>query len=194
MGKITPSDRPNAIQELRSGSAWHAHDREGIPRVNNRRQALATQRIGRRTLITSAGLLSAGLVMPRSAEAARGWCRTDPLILIDGELADIFCTAPLSMLVKATGPTEFVVTLPKGVSGTLILAGPGFLQGERLRFEYSHDLAKTSRKIEINVAVHVPAEEDLPIGLEFAPRLLGILKPDRADGKANSWVSLKSDF
>jgi hypothetical protein len=144
--------------------------------------------------MTSAALAGGIAGTTRSAEAARGWCRTDPLILIDGELADIFCTAPLSMLLNATGPTEYVVTLPRGVEGKLLLAGPGFLKGETLEFKHSAKLEKTKSGIEIRVAVRVPAKEDLPIGVEFAPRILGILNPDRAEGFANSWVSLRTEF
>ncbi len=126
----------------------------------------------RQVLMTSAALAGGIAGTTRSAEAARGWCRTDPLILIDGELADIFCTAPLSMLLNATGPTEYVVTLPRGVEGKLLLAGPGFLKGETLEFKHSAKLEKTKSGIEIKVAVKVPAKEDLPIGVEFAPGFL----------------------
>jgi hypothetical protein len=151
--------------------------------------------MSRRQLLGAAGLATFGLgSAAMDAGAARGWCRTDPLILINGELADIFITAPLSMLFLATGPTEYVVTLPKGVRGVLILAGPGFLKGETLRFEHSDKLEKTRKGIEIKVAARVPAKKDLEIGLEFAPRILGILNPDRAEGYTNSWVSLKTVF
>jgi hypothetical protein len=162
---------------------------------NDRKTASFRPRYGRRHVVLAAAALAAGIGgATHSAEAARGWCRTDPLILIDGELADIFCTAPLSMLLKATGPTEYVVTLPRGVDGKLLLAGPGFLKGETLDFRHSEKLERTKSGIEIKVAVRVPAKEDLPIGLEFAPRILGILNPDRADGFANSWVSLRTEF
>lgn len=162
----------------------------------DRLHAFLAQRSNRRGAVVSAvAVAAAGMAGPlHSADAARGWCRTDPLILINGELADIFCTAPLSMLLQATGPTEFVVTVPRGVKTILLLAGPGFLKGESVTFKHSRKLKKTKSGIEIKVAVRVPAKEDLPIGLEFAPRILGILNPDRAEGFANSWVSLKTIF
>lgn len=158
--------------------------------------ALLALRTRRRGLVLSAvAVAAAGIASPlHSASAARGWCRTDPLILINGELADIFCTAPLSMLLQATGPTEFVVTVPRGVQASLVLAGPGFLKGERIEFEHSRKLEKTKLGIEVKIEVRVPAREDLPIGVEFAPRILGILNPDRAEGFANSWVTLNTIF
>lgn len=162
--------------------------------INAGKQA-SLRGLSRRQLFGAAGVAGGAVgATALGVDAARGWCRTDPLILIDGELADIFVTAPLEMLLQATGPTEYVVTLPKGVNGTLLLAGPGFLKGEKLRFEHSRKLKKTRSGIQIKVAVHVPAQEDLEIGLEFAPRILGILNPERAEGFANSWVSLKTTF
>lgn len=128
------------------------------------------------------------------AAAGRGWCRSDPLILIDGELADIFCTAPLSMLLQATGPTKIVVTVPKGVKTHLVLGGIGFGRGEKTTFKKSKRLKKKGGKIDVEIKAMMPAKNDLPVGLEFAPRLLGILNPDTAEGVANSWVTLKTKF
>lgn len=144
-------------------------------------------------MLSSLGLLTAGLGAPaRVAEAGRGWCRTDPLMLIDGDLVDIFCTAPLSMLLSATGPNEIVVTVPKGVKAYLVLAGIGFGRGEIVRIEKSADLEKKRRSVEVHVDVFIPARENLEVGVEFAPRILGILNPDTAEGFANSWVTLKT--
>jgi hypothetical protein len=132
---------------------------------------------------------ASGLAM-RSADAARGWCRSDPLILIDGIIVDIFCTAPLTALLKVTGPTEIVITVPQGVKTTLLLAGIGFGRGEKVRFATSNDLTRNEEHIDVKVEVTVPAKEDLPIGVEFAPRILGILNPARAEGFANHLITL----
>ena len=150
----------------------------------------------RRVMIGSAlGLAAAGLggsVSP--VGAIRGWCRSDPLIAINGDLADIFCTAPLTAPLYVTGPTEIVVTVPRGVRAKLILAGPGFGQGEEVRFDESRKLKETESGIEVNVAVWVPARNEMEIGVEFAPRIIGILNPDRAQGTVNEWIRLGTTF
>lgn len=150
------------------------------------------QSCDRRGLVRLGALLAAGGFGLRvhGADAGRGWCRSDPLLLIDGILVDIFCTAPLSVLWQATGPTQIDVTVPDGVKATLVLAGIGFGRGERLRFANSKDLERTEDSIEVRVEVLVPARENLPIGVEFAPRILGILNPARAEGFANSIITL----
>lgn len=122
--------------------------------------------------------------------AGRGWCRSDPLITIEGVPADIFCTASFAAPVRVNGPTQIVVSVPVGVSTALVLAGPGFGRGEQLRFEETDRLKQSGSTVELEVAVLVPANEDLAIGVEFAPRIVGVLAPARAEGFANQWVTL----
>jgi hypothetical protein len=139
-------------------------------------------------------LAASGLVVPPASAGFRGWCRTDPLIALDGELANIFVSAPLKMLTKNSGPVDYVVTVPVGVTTQLVLTGVGFGRGERCRFETSRKLKKTEEGIELHVAVTVPARADLPLALEFAPRVLGLLRPESADGKANTTVIMETRF
>lgn len=154
---------------------------------------IATGGITRRAFGTLLGSATAAILAPPDvAEAGRGWCRTDPLMLINGDLVDIFCTAPLSLLLSATGPTEIVVTVPKGIKAHLLLAGPGFGRGEKVRIEKSNELKAGKRRVDVQVDVFIPANDDLEVGVEFAPRLLGILDPDIAEGRTNSWVTLKT--
>lgn len=155
----------------------------------------ALPRINRRLLFRSSIMGAAALLAGnRSTRAARGWCRSDPLIIIDGYLADIFCTAPLAALLKVSGPTEIVVSVPVGVPTTLLLAGPGFGRGEKVRFEQLVKLQQTASSIPVTIAVRVPAKEDFPIGVEFAPHILGILNPARASGVANQWLILETEI
>jgi hypothetical protein len=131
------------------------------------------------------------LPSPRStAEGSRGWCRSDPLILIEGVVIDIFCTAPLTAPLYVTGPTEIVVSVPMGVQAALELAGPGFGRGEVVRFEERSRLRQSDEGLEIEVEVYVPASSELPIGVELARNLVGILDPTVGEGVTNQWISL----
>lgn len=154
--------------------------------------------INRRRMIAggiAGGLAAAtGLVVPSASAGFRGWCRTDPLISLDGELANIFVSAPLKMLAKNSGPVEYVVTVPEDVKARLILLGLGFGRGERCRFETSRKLKKTEDGIELHIAVEVPARADLPLALEFAPRVLGLLWPESAEGRSNRKVVMETRF
>jgi hypothetical protein len=125
-----------------------------------------------------------------TAEGSKGWCRSDPLILIEGVIADIFCTAPLTAPLLVTGPTEIVVSVPVGVQPALVLAGAGFGRGEIVRFEERNRLQQSAEGLEVEVEVYVPAGLELPIGVELARNLVGILDPTRAEGVTNQWITL----
>jgi hypothetical protein len=142
-----------------------------------------------------AALVVVGLVLALTAHdagATRGWCKSDPIVLIDGRLADIFVSAPLDAPLKVTGPTRVVVTVPVGVAADLVISDLGFGKGEEVSFAASSELRKTAKGTEVKVAVYVPATDGaMPVAVEFAPRLVGILAPVRAEGTANEWVSLR---
>ena len=150
----------------------------------------------RRRVLQSAFVvaLGAATIDVQAALAGRGWCRSDPLITIEGVPADIFCTARLTAPLSVNGPTEIVVSVPVGVSTALVLAGLGFGRGEKVRFEETDRLQRSASSVDLEVAVYVPAKEDLAIGVEFAPRIVGILSPARADGFANQWITLATQL
>ena len=141
--------------------------------------------------IALVGLLGAPLA--QDAAASKAWCRTDPLISVDGYLADVFVSGPLSALLTVTGPTEIVIAVPTGVDAWLVLADLGFGRGTNVSFQESDELTNTRSGVEIEVAVYVPSSDtEMPVRVEVAPRILGILWPASAEGIANEWVVLRT--
>ncbi len=137
-------------------------------------------------------ILTLALAVP-STSAGVGWCRDDPVVVIDGKIANIFVSAKFRDLPKVTGPTEFVVTTPVGVDLALAVAGPGFGYGEHVSFVESKSLQVNSEGIEVRIKVRVPAGSDaMPIRIEFAPKVVGVLHPAAAEGTANDWISLRT--
>jgi hypothetical protein len=131
------------------------------------------------------------LISTSPANAGIGWCKTDPIILVEDRLADVFVSAPLDALITVTGPTKFVITVPRGVDATLILKGIGFGRGEVVDIVHSHKLQVRDGRIPIRIAVYVPAaRDDLPVMVEFASGLNGLLNPAVAEGTANTWIRL----
>jgi hypothetical protein len=114
----------------------------------------------------------------------------DPLVMIDGNLADVFVAVPLLDLLKVNGPTEIIITTPPDVDAYLILTLVGFGYGEIVTFETSPSLQVTEEGIDLWIQVYVPARQDIPVLVDFAPRVVGILWPASAEGTANSWVSV----
>ena len=127
-----------------------------------------------------------------SAAAGTHWCRSDPVVVIDGQVADVFVSVPLDDLAKVNGPTEIVITTPVQVRATLATPGVGFGYGEKVRFDKSPSLDVTQEGIEVRIKVRVPARDAIPVRVEFSPRVVGVLAPDSAEGTANEWIALRS--
>lgn len=166
-----------------------------IPLVWTAPDALTTRRrpgvrgLGAAVLLVVLGF---GSITP-GAEALRTWCRSDPIVAIDGTLVDIFIDGPLEAPLLVTGRTEVVIRVPPGVRTRFVASDLGFGRLEHVRFAESEDLRVTRRGIQVEVRVFVPArDEAMPIRVEFAPRIVGILNPDRVRGTANEWITLRT--
>lgn len=151
-----------------------------------------------RSLVCALALcLLTGVVAAPRADAARGWCRVDPIIMVDGQLADVYIGSSLEMLLQATGPIQLEIVLPDGSTGFVILNDVGFLHGYNVVFTHSSDLTRTTLHTQIQARVYAPAKSsDLPVTVTIAPRALfastlaEILIGTSFDGYANSWVTL----
>jgi len=136
-----------------------------------------------------------GLLAPQ-ADAARGWCKADPVIMVDGQLADVFVGSSLEMLLKATGPIKMEIIIPTASTGSVVLTDAGFLRGYSITFKHSSTLTKTKSHTQVKIRVYAPATTStLPVTVTFAPRSLGssltdILLGTSVTGTSNQWVSL----
>lgn len=123
------------------------------------------------------------------ASASIGWCRSDPVVVLDHAIADVFTSAKWSDLSKVTGATQVVIVIPSTVRTVIGIPTLGFGYGERVSFERSTQLNATWSRIDVIVKVFVPStDSSMPIRVTFAPRLLGLLWPTSAEGHANSWI------
>jgi hypothetical protein len=155
-------------------------------------------RCARRTFVPLLFVFACSLIFGvSSASAGIAWCRSDPVVVIDGQLADIFVASDLAMQFKATGPLQLVIALPPSSTGSVVLSDTGFgLHGYDVRFVTDASLTRTNRHTQVRVAVYAPATDStLPVQVTFAPRdltagLTAILFGTSANGFANNWVSL----
>ena len=153
-------------------------------------------RISRTFFAALIGLAFVGSVQLENASAARGWCQVDPVITIDGQLADVFVGSTPAMFLKSTGPIKMEITIPTGSKGTVVFTDPGFLHGYKITFKSSSSLTKTRTHTQVKVSVYAPAStSSLPVTVTFAPRSLNsslkeILVGTSATGTSNHWVRL----
>src|SRR5215217_9508544 len=130
-------------------------------------QKVTRDRFSRRTFAALAG---AGI---NAASAGRSWCRTDPVVMIDGQLADVFVASDIAMLLKATGPVRIRIYIPQGSRGWVALTDLGFGKGYDISFVETADLVRDGRHTPVIVEVYAPSRDSsLPVTVTFAPRTL----------------------
>ena len=142
-------------------------------------------------LLGLAPVALAAALPPRGAGASKQWCKVDPVVKIDGEVADIVLSSYEEMEEAATGPAQVVVTVPPGVETVLRSTDRGFGgHGYDVRFERFEDLKDTGGALRLRVAVYAPATDgSVPVRLDFVPRRDGgRLQAVTAEGAANAWV------
>jgi hypothetical protein len=134
------------------------------------------------------------LLAAPGASAGRMWCLSDPVVKIDGHVADVWLSSYVEMNQAATGPTQIVVTVPTGVAAELLAVDNGFGgHGYDIGFAESSKLKATATSIQVQVQVFAPATDgSLPLKVQFTPRSTGPLKAASASGFANAWVTLKT--
>src|SRR5215211_1590084 len=115
-------------------------------------------RIARLLIATVASFILISATSAPEASAARGWCRFDPVIMVDGQLADVFVGSTLEMLFSATGPVKIEITIPTGSTGFVVLTDLGFLKGYSIVFNQSSSLVRSWNHTQIQVRVYAPAK------------------------------------
>jgi hypothetical protein len=169
-----------------------------LPLDSPQRSAQHRSRVGTvgviRTLVFV--VLALSLMVPSSAASRSvGWCRSDPVVKIGDDVADIFLSAPIDAPLKVTGPNEIIVIIPDTLSGSVVAETQGFGKGEKVTIVQSPDLQVTKNGIEVEIKAFVPVNGvKMRVHVEFAPRVVGLLAPDRKKGFANDWIVLKTRF
>jgi hypothetical protein len=151
----------------------------------------------RRTVVRllGGGVLALALpaaLRPQAGDAARGWCRTDPIFDIAGKTVHVSTSSDETAPTKVTGPTKVLLRLPEGVPAAFVWADDGFGRSYDVQIVPDSGLKLSPGKpIPIRVAVYVPAADgSLPVLAELVPQETGV-KQDMANKVANTWLVLK---
>jgi hypothetical protein len=103
-------------------------------------------------------LLALALAPPAQAAI---WCKTDPVVALDGRLVDIQVAVPLEYVLAVNGPIQVQVQTPKTVHRELILNDLGYNgHGTEVTFVDGGGVVKDKR-IPTRVTVSVPIDPSL---------------------------------
>jgi hypothetical protein len=137
--------------------------------------------------------LTALLFSDTPASAGRVWCSRDPVIKVNGQVVDVLVSSYAEMNASATGPVQFVVTVPVGSSATVLATDKGFGYGYSVTVKTSSALTKTAKSTQVRVEVYVPSVDGtLPVKIDVKPRSVGLVRATTTQGLANTWVTAQT--
>lgn len=123
-----------------------------------------------------------------SASAGLGWCRTDPLITVNGKTGHVYVDSSAEMFTSATGPIKIEVLVPVGAIASAVPLDNGFGFGYTITFVEDARLAARGSFSEVRVNAYAPASNgSLPVRVTFHaddPSLTDSVKT----GSANQWI------
>lgn len=151
------------------------------------------EQLSRRSMLKLAGGLALAAVPALSvaddALAGITWCRTDPIITLNGKKFHIYVLSTQAMFTQRTGPTEIIVKYPSGVNatGSLVSGDNGFGLGYNLNLQATSGLSYTSTSYQVIVRVRVGANDStLPVRMEAVRASDGKLV-GTSQAYANNW-------
>lgn len=106
-------------------------------------------------------LVSVLMMAALATQASAGllWCRSDPVVRLDGTLVDIVIAIPVDYVPAVNGATHFEVRTAKGATRELILNDVGYNgHGSEVVFTDGPGWVK-DKKVPTSVRVHVPIDE-----------------------------------
>ena len=135
---------------------------------------------------TGALALTTGAALkPAPASASISWCRSDPLVTVNGKTGHVYVDSTEAMLASATGPIQVEIQVPVGSIRSAVPLDNGFGWGYAITFREDARLAKRGSYSEVRVEVTAPARDGtLPVRVTFHADDPG-LADSRKDGVAN---------
>jgi hypothetical protein len=147
----------------------------------------------RRFAIAPLIALLALLIVAAPASAGVAWCSRDPVLKVNGQVVDVLVSSYTGMTASANGPLRLTVTVPSGVSASVIASDNGFGYGYTISVKTSTTLKASSTSIPVRVEVYAPAKDStLPVKVDITPRSTGPVHGVSVQGHANQWVTAQT--
>ena len=170
-------------------------DMENARRDEDRGRVMVPVLSRREAIVRVAPAVAAALVSTvafgraRDTDASIVWCRTDPIVTVNGRSIHVYVLSTEEMYWQATGPTEIIVKYPTGTSasGQLVPGDNGFGRGYNLNLQPTSGLQVGGTSFQIRVAVRVGANDSsLPVRMEAVRSFDGRLLASK-EAYANNW-------
>lgn len=129
----------------------------------------------RRLIVTLGIVLSAFFGMTVPAHADIVWCRTDPIITLNGAVVDLSTSIPFKYVPLVNGPISYQVTTPRGTDRQLVANDAGY-NGYGTKVVFVDGSGKVqNRKIPTTISVSIPIDTSRLAPGEVVPTQLTII-------------------
>jgi hypothetical protein len=139
------------------------------------------------------GVLLAALVfvlVVSPVDAGRQWCQIDPIFNIAGITTPVDISVYQDMQAHVTGPTALTLSVPAGTAVEVTYVDDGFMGfGETVSVVSDPRLKVTSRGIQVQVQVTVPADTSMPVLVTVAP---SSGRASSVTGKTNTTITVNT--
>jgi hypothetical protein len=114
--------------------------------------------------------LVALLAITNGADAGLGWCRRDPIVVLNGVRVQILVAIPQEYEWNVTGPIQVVVSTPPGVSRQLVSTDAGFNGlGEQVYWGDLNVAASGGFPVSIYISVPTNLSFSIPMQVDVIP-------------------------
>jgi hypothetical protein len=139
-------------------------------------------------LLTPLALALMLVLQVNTASAGIGWCRTDPLITVNGRTGHVYLDSTDAMMTSATGPILLEIRVPVGSTTAAVPLDSGFGYGYSITFKEDAELATRGPFSEVRVSAFVPAKDSsLPVKVTFHADRAN-LRESIKTSTANTWI------
>lgn len=108
------------------------------------------------------------------ARASWSWCKSDPVVMLNGRLVDIQVDIPLEYVPLVNGPTSFEIQRPKSTQSAVIVSDMGYMgHGTRIHFTDGAGVIKDNQ-VPTKIQVKVPIDKSLLADGEVVPAIVTI--------------------
>ncbi len=129
----------------------------------------------RRLLVPILVLLLVTLIPVPHAGATAIWCKSDPVVRLNGTVVDITIGIPLEYIALVDGPVRYEIRTPRSTTRQLLVSGPGFNgYGEEVFFT-DGDGVVVNNQIPTRILVTVPIDESRLAPGEVVPTELTVV-------------------
>jgi len=105
--------------------------------------------------------------MPPARAGGILWCKSDPVVSLNGRLVDITAALPLEYVLLVTGPTQIQIQTPPGVERFVVISDLGFNgYGTEVTFVDGGGVIKDDEiptTIRVTVPIQIDSGEQVPM-------------------------------